>query len=132
MPVPRPAVSLPGMPAMAERQAAAAVVLPMPISPAPSRSTPSAAAWRATSTPTRTADSASSRLIAASTAMLPVPGRTFRSRNLADSVSRHEDMSPATPTSTTTNSTPWCRANTLTAAPPARKLNTICTVTALG
>ena len=45
---------------------------------------------------------------------------------------RPDKKSCLTPQSTTVSAIPFCRANTLTAAPPAKKFSTICQVTSLG
>ncbi len=58
--------------------------------------------------------------------MLRVPGATLRATNPAPSTG------VATPTSTTTTRAFAARASTLIAAPPCRKLATICGVTAAG
>src|SRR5919107_1631043 len=77
--------------------------------------------------PTSTARTASSRVIARSTVMSRVPGRTLR-----DSRPGAASSSPATPTSTTTTWAPTWAAKAFTAAPPARKLPTIWSVTSCG
>ncbi len=59
--------------------------------------------------------------------MFAVPGRT-----VACTTPGIADVSPATPTSTTTRRIPCNRANWLIAAPPAEKLATICKVTSEG
>ena len=79
------------------------------------------------SAPARSAVSYCSRVIAGSIARLRVPGAILRETRPGASRG-----SPATPASTTAISTPFARAKTFAAAPPARKFATICRVTAWG
>ena len=77
-PAPLPVTSSTGRPVRAARTAEEVVVLPMPISPTPRTSTPSAAACLASSMPTPIAVTASCRVMAGSWARLPVPLRIRR------------------------------------------------------
>ena len=95
-PVPRPTTASGGRPKRAAVRAAAAVVLPMPMSPAARRVAPSAMARLAASRPARRALSASSGVMAGPWARFAVPGRTLRLRSPGWSGS-----SPTTPTSRT-------------------------------
>ena len=79
-------------------------MLPIPISPMPRAVILSALARAACSMPAAMAASASGRVIASSTAMFPVPGRTFRSRMPTPGTSA------AIPTSTTATSSPKAAA----------------------
>ncbi|MOA00771.1 hypothetical protein D3C78_1201450 [compost metagenome] len=72
------------------------------------------------------AASASSRLIAGPWAMLAVPYLTLRE------IRSGWLKSEFTPISTQFTSAPACLAKTFTAAPPAKKFNTICGVTSAG
>ena len=106
-PVPRPAASVGEIPVNAHNSAAAAVELPIPISPAPRRSPSAACAM-----PASMARWASARDIAGSRVKLRVGWPT--------------------PMSTITGSIPYWRQSTVMAAPPARKFATICRVTSCG
>ena len=110
--MPRPVTSAGSRPISAAVSALAAVVLPMPISPTATTSTPRSSSPRATAWPLAIARSASARVIAGPSVMSLV-GRP-------------------TPTSTTLSSAPIARASTLTAAPPARMFATIWAVTSPG
>ena len=82
MPVPRPVVSSGGRPVKAEMRHAAGVVLPMPMSPVTSRSTPPlSTSSSATPAPAITARAASSRLMAGPRLRSSVPCLTFAARN---------------------------------------------------
>ena len=108
--------------------AAAAVVLPMPISPVTRARAPPSTSRAATSAPTSSACRHSSTDIAGSTVLSAVPARTRRRRTPA----RSSGSGVATPTSTTSTVAPIWRARTFTAAPPAAKLATIWAVTSRG
>ena len=108
--------------------ALAAVVLPMPMSPVAIRSAPASAASAARLMPASRQLRACSRDIAGPRLMSPVPrpARTERRSGWSG------NSSAAMPASATIWRTPSMRDMTLTAAPPARKLRTICAVTACG
>ena len=127
-PVPGPVTRAGGAPVMAAVTALAAVVLPMPRSPVAIRSAPAAAASAASAAPAATQCCACSRVIAGPRlrSAVPCPARTERSSGWRGS------SPPASPASTAMRRTPSRRAMTLTAAPPARTLRTICAVTACG
>src|SRR5215217_3862665 len=128
IPVPRPVVSVGGLPVKAEMRQAAGVVLPMPISPATSRSTPPLSiSSSATPAPAITARAASSRLMAGPRLRSSVECRTFAARK-----SGCPPNSPATPTSSTLTLAPTVLAMAFTAALPSQKFPTIAAVTSWG
>jgi hypothetical protein len=129
MPVPVPTTSRAGTPSSALVNAAAAVVLPMPISPRSKASAPSATAWAASVAPAEMAALASLGSMLRSRRMLPVPGRIERRKRLTRGRVGTPDRSPATPTSMSATSAPACRASALIAAPPDMTLATIAAVT---
>ena len=80
-------------------------MLPMPISPTPTASMPSALACRARSSPTAKASRACCSVMAGSTAISPVENRTFRSSTWG------QGTGTQMPTSTTCTSSPKYAAN---------------------
>ncbi len=123
IPVPLPVIKKAGKPVKAARMAVLGVVLPIPISPVASSSTPFSISAAATSIPASTAARACSLLMAGPVAISPVPGptrRTFR---------RGSSTGLTIPTSTQITLAPACLVRTLIAAPPSRNPRTICRVT---
>ncbi|MBA7712130.1 hypothetical protein ES703_121100 [subsurface metagenome] len=127
IPVPLPVILATRSPVMTAHMAALGVVLPIPMSPTPTMSSPLATSSFITSMPASIARSASSRLIAAPLAILPVPEAIFLETSKGWG-SRFADI----PMSTTTTRALMCRASTLMAAPPFKKLSTIWAVTSWG
>ena len=127
IPVPRPTTVATSTSHRTAMSVDAGVVLPMPMSPAISRSAPASTSWSAIAIPARTACSASATVIAGPTAMSPELRRTLKSLTPGRS-----DRSASTDMSTTRTLAPVSRASTFTAAPPATKLRTICAVTSGG
>ena len=107
--------------------AAEAVVLPMPMSPVRATSRPRSISSRTRLRPCSIATSASTTDIAGPFVMLAVPRLTFNARSCGCT-----GRSASTPRSATTTRAPNLRASTLIAAPPFRKLSTICGVTSFG
>ena len=128
-PVPLPAISPGGLPVSTAAMAALGVVLAMPMSPVPKRSVPGER-LSAISIPASTLNTASSRLMAGPSAMLPVPARMRL--EISQSLSFGRSSSEATPRSATTTRAPVERAMALMPAPPRTKLWTICAVTSRG
>ena len=111
-PVPRPISTTGSVPVSAAINVVAAVVFPMPMSPAMRRSAPASASSSATCIPRSSAAAASPALSASCTAMLPLGLPT--------------DMS------TTRTVAPASAASTLMPAPPDSIAATICAVTSAG
>ena len=123
-PVPAPVTSATSMPPRRAASSDAALVLPMPISPS-SSALPGRP--RTSSMPFCTACSHCAALMAGPIALSCVPDAILRITKPGAGA-----KSLRTPQSTTVCAMPCWRASTLTAAPPARKLPTICHVTSLG
>ncbi len=126
-PVPRPVTLATGRPLSAATIADDGVVLPIPMSPVATRSSPASISASTTSTPACSAAAPAPALIAGPRVRSAVPQATLRCTSPGVS-----PKSYATPTSTTATRAPACRVRTLIAAPPRRKLSTICGVTSLG
>ena len=126
-PVPRPTTATGSDAVSAAINVVAAVVFPIPMSPAINRSAPASISSSAIARPAATAATASSALSASSTAMLPLPRRTLWAPIAFD-----HGSSESTATSTTRTDAPATSASALIAAPPASKLATICAVTSGG
>ena len=138
-PVPAPVHTAMSSPASRDSSKDAAEVLPMPISPSSSalpgspltRSMPCCSAcWHCTGVMAAWADESAVPCSAPAALRTCKPGRS----GLAPSwpAGSPAKKSCLTPQSTTVSAMPFCRASTLTAAPPARKFSTICQVTSLG
>ena len=127
IPVPRPVTFKGDLPQTTLVMALADVVLPMPMSPVPTMSAPFAISFVAIAMPSSRQRRACSIDIAGPFAMLavPLPIESEISSWLAGSAE-------ATPASMMTTLAPTCRASTLIAAPPLRKLCTIWAVTSCG
>ncbi len=125
--MPLPAASKGDISHITDAIAAEDVVFPIPMSPVPIMSNPLSFSDSTISMPLSIESTASSLDMAGPQAMFFVPGPTFLIKSLGSSMS-----SQATPISTTTTLAPMCLARTFIAAPPWRKLLTICDVTSLG
>ena len=123
-PVPGPTASRGSIPVNAQSSALAEVVLPIPISPTPAMSVfPRTSA--ASATPFRRACCNCASVMAAPWQKLAVPRPNLRS--IAPGTG-----SASTPASTIMGVIPNCLHRTVIAAPPPRKLCSICPVTSFG
>ncbi len=125
IPVPRPTTATGSDPVSDAISTAAGVVLPMPMSPATSTSAPASTSSSAMARPATIASSHCSRVSASSRSIDPEDRRTLCWLTAAG-------VSASTAMSTTRTVAPATCASTFTAAPPVRKLATICPVTSLG
>ena len=132
MPVPRPTTFAGSTSASSPTRAAAGVVFPIPMSPAISRSAPASTSSSAIRAPSRRAATHSSRVMASSRSIDPLPRRIRCVVTSSGTGNPLAGQSTSTLTSTTRTVTPWLRARTVAAAPPVTKLATIWAVTSGG
>ena len=125
IPVPRPTSSTGSRPVTRQASTVAGVVLPIPRSPAMSRSAPASISSSAIRRPAATAARTSSSLSASSRSIAPEDRRILWSSSppgTSADIARSATRTPA----------PACLARTDTAAPPVTMLPAICSVTACG